>query len=98
VRAGKPARIWGRVLGGYLPPSGVLVQLQYRVSGTPQGWEPFGQPVHSRANGLWALPINKWPPAGAGYTYLIRALIPAPQNGWPYTGAISNVVARYVLR
>jgi hypothetical protein len=94
AQAGRRLRISGRILGGYIPPAGVLVQLQYRVAGVPVGWAPFENPVHTSRKGRWSLtfPLAQ---AAAGYTYVFRAMI-ASQSGWPFMTAHSNAVARRV--
>ena len=87
-------RITGRVLGGYIPVGGVLVQLQYRVRGVPVGWAPFDQAIHTNRRGRFSLefPLNT---AARGYTYLFNAVI-EQQNGWPFLTTTTNAVARYV--
>jgi hypothetical protein len=82
-------------VGGYIPPGGTLLQLQYRVAGYPEGWAPFDVLVHSRRNGTWSTTVTL-PRNAAHFTYMIRAVISA-QNGWPWTGAVTNVVTRRVL-
>jgi len=96
VPAGEPLRLSGRVLGGFIPRDGTLIQLQYRFAGLPVGWEPFGALVRTRRNGVWVKTVMIHHDA-AGLTYLIRGRISA-QNGWPYTGAYTNVLNRHVLR
>jgi hypothetical protein len=54
ARAGRPLRLSGRLLGGYIPTDGTLIQLQYRVTGYPEGWAPFDVLVHTRPNGHWS--------------------------------------------
>ena len=92
--AGDMLRITGRVLGGYIPVGGVLVQLQYRVRGVPVGWAPFDQAIHTNRRGRFSLefPLNT---AARGYTYLFNAVI-EQQNGWPFLTTTTNAVARYV--
>jgi hypothetical protein len=88
-------RLYGRLLGGYIPSPGPLIQLQYHVVGFAGGWAPFDVPAHARSNGRWSATITM-PQEAGGLTYLIRGLISAPQNGWPYTGAVTNVISRHV--
>ena len=95
ARAGQKLRLSGRVLGGYIPPGGTLIQLQYRVAGYPEGWAPFDVLVRSRRGGRWSTTITL-PRNAANFTYMIRAVI-SPQNGWPWAGAVTNVVTRHVL-
>jgi hypothetical protein len=97
VRVGDRLRLSGRLLGGYIPSEGTQIQLQYRLAGLPVGWEPFSTPAHADSNGQWVKTVRLHRNA-AGLTYLIRARIFGPQNGWPYTGAISTVLRRHVLR
>jgi hypothetical protein len=96
VRAGRRLRLSGRVLGGFIPLEGTLIQLQYRFAGLPVGWEPFGALVRTNLNGDWVKTVMIHRDA-AGLTYLIRGRI-SPQNGWPYAGAYTNVLTRHVLR
>jgi hypothetical protein len=95
ARAGHKLRLYGRVLGGYVPPRGTLIQLQYRVAGYPEGWAPFDVLVRSRRNGSWDTTVTL-PKSAANFTYMIRAVISA-QNGWPWAGAVTNVVTRRVF-
>ncbi len=94
ARAGQPLALSGRVFGGYIPPAGTLIQLQYRVVGFPAGWSPFDVLVRTHANGSWAKTVVL-PRTAAGFTYLLRGAI-ASQSGWPWTGATTNVIARAV--
>lgn len=96
ARAGHKLRLSGRVLGGFIPPRGVLIQLQYRVAGYPEGWAPFDVLVRTLRDGIWSTYVTL-PPNAANFTYKIRAVVSA-QNGWPWTGAVTNVVTRHVLR
>jgi hypothetical protein len=96
VRAGRRLRLSGRLLGGFIPREGTLIQLQYRFAGLPVGWEPFGALVRTNLNGEWVKTVMIHSDA-AGLTYLIRGRISA-QNGWPYAGAYTNVLTRHVLR
>jgi hypothetical protein len=96
VRVGVPLRLYGRLLGGFIPPGGTLIQLQYRVLGYPEGWVPFDGLVRTQRNGKWVKTI-KMPRNAAGFTYAMRGRTWA-QNGWPYSGAFTNVLTRHVLR
>ena len=96
VRVGVPLRLSGRLLGGFIPPGGTLIQLQYRVLGYPEGWVPFDGLVRTQRNGKWVKTITM-PRNAAGFTYAMRGRIWA-QNGWPYSGAFTNVLTRHVLR
>ncbi len=96
ARANQPLRLAGRLLGGYIPTGGTLIQLQYRVLGYPEGWAPFDKLVRAGQNGYWATSITL-PRKAAGFTYQIRGSISA-QNEWPFSGAVTNVVSRHVLR
>jgi hypothetical protein len=95
ARAGSRVRIAGRVLGGYIPSGGVLVQLQYQISGLSVGWAPFHAPVRTDGRGRFSVTFPV-PAAAAGYTYLFRALV-AGQNGWPFLTTHSNATARPIL-
>jgi hypothetical protein len=92
--AGRTLRISGRVLGGYIPAGGVLVQLRYRVRGVPIGWAPFHQAIHTNRSGRFSVefPLNK---AARRYTYMFDAVI-EQQNGWPFLTTTTNAVARYI--
>jgi hypothetical protein len=94
ARAGRTLQISGRVIGGFIPPDGVLVQLQYRVKDVPVGWAPFENPIHTSKSGHWKLtfPLAR---EAAGYTYVFRALI-SSQTDWPYLSTTTNQVARHV--
>jgi hypothetical protein len=94
AQAGRRLGITGRVLGGYIPSGGVLVQLQYRISGVPDGWSPFHTPVRTDSQGRWSVTFPV-PGRAAGYTYLFRAWV-ASQNAWPFSATISNASARTV--
>jgi hypothetical protein len=95
VVAGGSLRIAGRVFGGYVPSSGVLVQLQYKISRIPVGWAPFAHAVQTDSRGRWGItfPVSS---GARGYTYLFRALI-SEQSGWPFLTTTSNVVSRHVF-
>ena len=96
ARAHRPLRLSGRLTGGYIPAEGTLVQLQYRVVGYSRAWAPFDKLVRSAQDGHWATTITL-PPGAAGFTYLLRGVVFA-QSGWPFSGAVTNVVSRNVLR
>jgi hypothetical protein len=93
-RAGGPMRVTGRVLGGYIPSGGLLVQLQYRIAGLSLSWAPFHAPVLTDHRGRWSVtfPI---PHTASGCTYIFRALI-AQQGKWPFQTAHSNAIGRRV--
>jgi hypothetical protein len=95
ARAGQKLQLSGRLLGGYVPAGGTLIQLQYKVLGYPEGWAPFDVLVRTRRDGSWSMTVTL-PAAAAGFTYLMRGVV-APQNGWPWAGAVSNVVVRHVV-
>jgi hypothetical protein len=94
ARAGGRLRISGRVLGGYIPSGGVLVQLQYLIVGLSPGWGSFHTPVRTDDQGRWSV---TFPVAGgaAGHTYLLRALVES-QGAWPYMTTHSDAIARTV--
>jgi hypothetical protein len=87
-------RVTGRLAGHYIPPGGVLVQLEYRIEGELVGWAPFEVPVSSDRHGRWGITftIN---PLAAGFTYMFRVLI-NHQNGWPYLTTTTRVLIRHV--
>ena len=95
ARAGQPLRLSGEIIGGYIPPRGTLIQLQYRIVGDPQGWLPFDVLVRTHHNGAWSttVPLRR---DAAGLTYQFRGVI-ATQSAWPYTQATTNLVTRRVL-
>jgi len=95
ARAGHALRLSGNVLGGYIPPGGTLIQLQYRIVGYPQGWMPFAVLVRTHSNGVWSttIPLRR---DAAGLTYQFRGVI-TTQSGWPYTQTTTNLVTRRVL-
>jgi hypothetical protein len=92
--AGGRLRISGRVLGGYIPSGGVLVQLQYLIVGLSPGWGSFHTPVRTDDQGRWSV---TFPVAGgaAGHTYLLRALVER-QGAWPFMTTHSRAIARTV--
>ena len=94
VRAARAVRMRGTVLGGYIPTGGVLVQLQYQVSGLSLGWAPFHTPVRTDSHGRFNVTF-RLPAGAAGYRYLFRALV-AGQDSWPYRSALSNTIVRAV--
>ena len=49
--AGQPILFAGRVLGGFIPPGGALVQLEYRIKGVPVDFAPFGPLIHTNRQG-----------------------------------------------
>ncbi|MGH2873922.1 MAG: Ig-like domain repeat protein, partial [Solirubrobacteraceae bacterium] len=94
VRAGQPLRISGRLAGGFVPLSGVLVQLWYRVRGVPAGFSPFERAIATNRRGRWSIrfPVS---PGARGYTYLFKAVV-SRQSGWPFLTTGTRVVARHV--
>ncbi len=87
LKAGRTTLFAGRVLGGFIPAGGKIVQLQYRLPRA--SWSPFRDPIYTDRAGRWRLrvPIGIY---AAGYTYRFRALLPA-QAGWPYRRSVSTV-------
>jgi hypothetical protein len=94
--AGRQLTISGRVLGGWIPAGGVLVQLWYQVKGDHRGWAPFEHAIHTGQSGAWRLtfPVS---PRAAGYTYQFKAVV-SRQAGWPFLGATSAILTRAVAR
>jgi hypothetical protein len=89
LTAGHKALFRGRVLGGYIPAGGKLVQLRYRIPGAT-GWAPFGPDIYVGRNGRWRARVHIG--SGAfGYTYQIDAFVPR-QGGWPYRSTVSRSV------
>jgi hypothetical protein len=79
----------GRVLGGYIPSGGKLVQLRYRIPGVT-GWAPFGPDIYTARSGRWRARVRIG--AGArGYTYELDLLVPA-QSDWPFRQTVSRTV------
>lgn len=94
--AGRQLTLSGRVLGGWIPSGGVLVQLWYAIKGDNRGWAPFEHPIHTSRSGSWRLtfPVS---PRAAGYTYEFKAVV-SRQAGWPFLGATSAILTRAVAR
>jgi hypothetical protein len=95
MRAGRRLRLSGQVLG-LIPPSGVLVQLQYWLRGRSTDWAPFGKPVKTGPDGRWRTTVLV-SRAARGSTYRVNALIPA-QNGWPYLATTTPTIVRRASR
>jgi hypothetical protein len=96
VRVGQRARIWGQVTGGYIPAWGVTIRLQYRVVGVGGPWIAFARAFRCNAKGRWAISAGRWQAGSGGATYQVRAVISSGQPGWPFAGAVSAAVTRYV--
>ncbi|MHB1571193.1 MAG: Ig-like domain-containing protein, partial [Solirubrobacteraceae bacterium] len=94
--AGRPILFTGHVLGGFIPPGGAQVQLEYRIKGVPLNFAPFGPLIYTNPHGHFAFRRPMATNAG-GYTYLFRAVVER-QNGWPFLTTATNVVARHVRR
>jgi hypothetical protein len=92
--AGRPILFTGRVLGGFIPPGGALVQLEYRIKGVPVDFAPFGPLIHTNRQGRFSFRRLMATNAG-GYTYLFKAVV-EQQNGWPFLTTTTNTVARHV--
>jgi len=92
--AGRAILFTGRVLGGFIPPGGALVQLEYRIKGVPVDFAPFGPLIHTNRQGRFAFRRPMATNAG-GYTYLFKAVV-EQQNGWPFLTTTTNTVARHV--
>lgn len=92
VRAGSRTSIGGKVLGGYIPAGGVLVQLWYTVAGQRSGWEPFEHAIRARRGGRFHIRFRV-PAAARNFTYRFRAVV-ARQHGWPYLATRSAVRTR----
>lgn len=92
--AGRPILFTGRVLGGFIPPGGALVQLEYRIKGVPVDFAPFGPLIHTNRQGRFAFRRPMATNAG-GYTYLFKAVV-EQQNRWPFLTTTTNTVARHV--
>jgi len=95
ARAGRALLLSGRLFGGYIPPRGTLIQLQYRITGFPQHWAPFDVLVRAHRNGTWSTSVPL-PSSAAGYTYQIRAVV-TTQTDWPYTQTTTNTITRHIL-
>jgi hypothetical protein len=87
--ASRRAVFEGRVLGGYIPTGGKLLQLRYRIPGVT-GWAPFGPDIYAGRSGRWRAPVGIV--AGArDYTYELDVLVPA-QSDWPFGQTVSRTV------
>jgi hypothetical protein len=91
--AGHRAVFAGRVMGGYIPHGGKLVQLRYRIPGVTS-WAPFGSDIYTGRDGRWRARVRIG--AGArGYTYQLDVLVPR-QSDWPYRRAVSRQISAKV--
>jgi hypothetical protein len=75
----------GRVLGGYIPHGGALVQLQFEDLGI---WNQFGPVIHTDQAGRWRTRRQLQPTAGRR-TYLFQAVL-VPQGDWPFLQAVTR--------
>ena len=93
--AGRRVTLRGRVLGGYVPRTGLLIQLWYEAAGGQGGWEPFEHAVRANLAGDWSLsfPVSS---AVAGRDYAFKAIV-AVQGNWPYAGAASRSASLKVV-
>jgi hypothetical protein len=77
----------GRVRGGYIPPGGALVQLQFKDFGV---WNQFGPVIHTDRRGRWS--STRELQAGAALqTYEFQAVL-VRENGWPFLPAKTRAV------
>ncbi len=92
LTAGRPTKLSGRVLGGYVPKDGALVHVEYEIPGHTR-WALF-QAAHTTERGSFAVrfPVSK---GAGGYSYRFRVVVPA-QSGWPFQSATSNTLARSI--
>jgi hypothetical protein len=93
LAAGRRALFEGRVLGGYIPAGGKLVQLRYRIPGVTS-WAPFGPDIYTHRDGRWRARVRIGPGA-RGYTYQLDVMVPK-QSDWPYGRAVSRALSARV--
>jgi hypothetical protein len=88
---GPPVLFTGRIAHpeAPLPPSGLAVQLQFRLPGMP--WTEF-RTVQSDAFGSFRYPYSFSDDDSAGIRFLFRASVPATGN-WPFAPATSRPLA-----
>jgi hypothetical protein len=88
---GAPVRFKGRVgsAGAKIPPSGLAVELQFRIAGSP--WSEF-RTVQTDRRGRFAYPYAFSDDDSRGVRFQFRAYLPE-QEDWPYEPAASRPVA-----
>jgi hypothetical protein len=89
---GTPVVFRGRVDAGGspIPPSGILVQLQFRLPGLP--WTEF-RALQTDSRGRFAYPYRFSDDDSRGVRFQFRAYVPATQGVWPYEPGGSRPVA-----
>jgi hypothetical protein len=90
-KASSPPGGWitfsGRVRGGYIPPGGALVQLQFKDFGV---WNQFGPVIHTDRRGRW-ISRRRLQAGAAQQTYEFQAVL-VRENGWPFLPAKTRAV------
>jgi hypothetical protein len=88
---GAPVVFSGRIdhPGARLPASGLPVELEFRLPGTP--WAEF-RTVQSDAAGRFRYPYSFSDDDSAGVRFLFRAFVPAA-GGWSFASATSRPLA-----
>jgi len=87
VRAGGAVRFTGRLLGGHVPRTGKLVELQARVG---VSWRTFAT-VRADRRG-WLRYTHHFAAGSAGHTYLVRLRVPR-EAAYPFERGTSRPVA-----
>ena len=92
--AGQRLTLTGRVLGGHVPAHGLNVTVEGKIIGYP-GSQQLGT-VHSTSRGIVRYSI-RLPAATRGLRYQLWLEVSARLNpGWPFLGARSPALTRYV--
>ncbi len=82
----------GLVSGGYIPPGGALVQLQFKDFGV---WNQFGPVIHTDRRGRWRS-TRRLQPGAALQTYEFQAVL-VRENGWPFLPAKTRAIPFTVM-
>jgi hypothetical protein len=91
VPAGGAVRFQGRLLGGHVPPTGKLVELQARVGAR---WRTFATLRSDRRGRVRH--SHRFALASAGSTYTLRLRVPR-ERSYPFETATSRAVTVRVL-
>ena len=87
IKAGHRLVLYGRVLGGYIPPGGKIIQISYWTGDS--GWLPY-ETVYTQHSGRWRLPWRTDPRA-AGLTYKFKVTL-LRQADWPFLKATTSSI------